>query len=421
MVLGLLVAACGSDDDGNGGPSETGGTPGSGATGGSGGGSGGTSGASGSGGTNTGGSSAVGGSSGSGGSGATGGSSTGGGGASGGTGGTTSATCVALAKGPFEGSDRAVPGQTDRAYDIHVPPGYDCTKPTPVVVVLHPGGHDKADAAKLTCPSDTTEPTNPNAPGCLNAVADQKGFVLVYPNGTKNPLLPNQNVRTFNAGGGENGYTCVSLYACTQKVDELAYFNALLDDVEKLVNVDPKRVFATGFSNGGAMTHKLGCTLANRIAAIASVSGGNQYAANATCAPGRPVPVLHVHGDTDGCWPYLGGNAGCLATGKMVTIPAGPSPVVAPSTIGGWVQRNTCGATPAGSDLPNPVGGDGKVHLDAYGGCAQGADVELYTVQGGGHFWPGGYTYDASLPGVKNKDVNTSELVLDFFSKHAMP
>lgn len=345
----------------------------------------------------------------------------GGGSVGGGVAGGTPSQCARLRAGPFSASNRSVPGVTDRAYDVHVPPGYDCTRPAAVVLALHGGGNNKLAAAKVTCPSDSIEPTDVDAPGCLNAVADQKGYVVVYPNGTKNPIFPNQDLRTFNAGGGTNGYSCVSPYACGQMIDEVAYFNALLDDVGALVNVDPKRVFATGLSNGGAMSHKLACVLSNRIAAVASVAGGNQHAASASCSPPRPVAVLHLHGDTDDCWPYDGGAAGCGATGAMVTIPAVANPQAPPSTIGGWVQRNGCGATPATSALPDLVSGDGTVRRDAYSGCSLGADVELYTVIGGGHFWPGGYTYSTMRTGTKNKDVNASELVLDFFTRHPMP
>jgi polyhydroxybutyrate depolymerase len=407
----LAASACGGSES-----SGSGGSGGSGGSVGGSGGSGGVAGGSGSGG--------VGGASGSGG--VAGGAGSGGVAGSSGSGGVAGGggPCSVLAAGPDD-SERIVPAYDWRAFDLHVPPSYDCNTPTPVVLALHGGGGNKHAAAEITCPGDdpTSPPTDTNGPGCLNAIADQKGFVIVYPNGTKSPFTPKQDFRTFNAGGGQNGYNCTSGFACTSGVDEIAYFNALLDDVATIVNVDPKRVFATGMSNGAAMTHKLACLLSNRIAAIAPVAGGNQYAALEPCTPGRAIPVLHIHGDADNCWPYLGGPQTCLptVTGNFVGIPDQSNLTTGPSSIAGWVTRNGCSPTPTGEDLPDLVAGDGSVHVSHYTGCNDNGDVDFYTVAGGGHFWPGGFSYNPNIAGFKNRDINASEVILDFFAAHPMP
>lgn len=341
--------------------------------------------------------------------------------AAGGAGGGAPAQCSQLAAGPLD-TERAVPSWNDRAYDLHVPPGYDCTQPAAVVLAIHGGGGTKELAAQYTCPGD--DPSNPPqdvfAEGCMNHLADQRNVVVEWPNGNRNPALGEER-RTFDAGGGSDGYCCVSGYACTQGFDEIDYFTKLLDDLESVINVDTKRVYATGMSNGAAMAHVLACEMADRIAAIAPVAVGNQHASLESCNPQRPVPVLQIHGDADPYWPYLGGDVLCILTMQaMVGIPASAAVVTQPSTVGGWLTRNGCGSTSTTQYLPDLVAGDGVVRTDSYPSCNAGADVVLYTIEGGGHTWPGGFSPSAAA-GTVNRDINASEVILDFFAAHPMP
>ena len=128
----------------------------------------------------------------------------------------------------------------------------------------------------------------------LNETADRDGFLAVYPNGSgRNP-----NLLTWNAGN------CCA-YAMRQNVDDVGFVGALLDDLSGFANVDPKRVFATGMSNGGMLAYRLASELSQRIASIASVSGPMGTDA---CRPTRPVSVLHFHGTSDEFAPYAGGR-----------------------------------------------------------------------------------------------------------------
>src|SRR6266850_6544860 len=134
----------------------------------------------------------------------------------------------------------------DRPYIVHLPPSYDGTVPFPVVIDLHGGGGSAEGARAMTCPGG-----NLNDPGCLDRVADCNGFITVYPDGTPDPRAP--SMRTFDAGGGADGYVCVSGVACANKVDDVRYVTDLIDALERDFTIDPARIYLTGLSNGGAM------------------------------------------------------------------------------------------------------------------------------------------------------------------------
>lgn len=301
-------------------------------------------------------------------------------------------------------SEHEVPGWPMRPYLLRIPSGYRSGTPMPVVLLLHGAGPGGARAVvKLTCPDG-----NENNPRCLNGLADQASFVVVYPNGTKDP---HSRVQTWNAGGGKNGYTCISGYACQQQVDDVEYIRAVLDDVERVVTVDRSRVYATGISNGAAMSHRLGCQLSNRIAAIAPVDDGNQFAAVESCQPSHPISVLQFHGTEDPMTPYNGGSKRTFGSkGMTVSIP---------ESTAGWASRNGCQATPTRESLPDVANDDTTVDLQRYEGCRGGAEVVLYTIYGGGHTWPGGYQYmSARFVGRTTRDIDANQIIWEFFKRH---
>jgi polyhydroxybutyrate depolymerase len=277
------------------------------------------------------------------------------------------------------------------------------------VLALHGGGGAAESARRITCPGGDLA-----SAGCMDRVADRKGFAVVYPNGTAGPVLP--NARTWNAGGGSGGWQCVSGYACNQRIDDIAYFDALVDDLLTVLHVDLKRVYATGLSNGAAMSHRLACERANRFAAIAPVAGGNQFSTTASCAPSDPVAVLEIHGTADPCWAYGGGPAACAQTDNQ-------NKIAIPQTVSDWVSRLGCAPTPATTDLPDTDPSDGTLtHVDRYTACNGGAEVAFYRVENGGHTWPGGHQYQtAAMVGPLARDFAANELMLDFFLAHARP
>ena len=165
-----------------------------------------------------------------------------------------------------------------RSYLVHVPPQYDATKPTPVVLIFHGAMTNGAMMVKFCG---------------LNKTADPAGFVAVYPNGVG---LGN-SILFFNAGGVAR--------PMGQSTNDVKFVAELLDDLVKVMNVDTRRVYATGMSNGGMMCYRLAAELSDRIAAIAPVSGTQ---AIEECNPKRPVPVMHFHGTDDKMVPFGGPN-----------------------------------------------------------------------------------------------------------------
>ena len=163
--------------------------------------------------------------------------------------------------------------------------------------------------------------------------------------------------------------------------------------------VDEKRVFSAGFSNGGFLSYRLACELSDKIAAVAPVSGGLRMAASA-CTPKRPVPLLHIHGTGDIVVPYNGGGLGAA------------NPVS--YSIDAFKTKNGCAAGAGKVVLTN-----GDATCTKWDGCTSGADVELCTITGGGHQWPGGDT----LPygGTASPDLDSSETIAAFFEAHPLP
>jgi polyhydroxybutyrate depolymerase len=296
-----------------------------------------------------------------------------------------------------------------RPYIVHLPPSYTGREAVAVVINIHGAGGTKEAARIMSCRNGDL-----NDPGCLDRVADCEGFITVYPDGTSNPMV--RNLRTFNAGGGAGGYACASGYACKEDIDDVSYFTDLIDTLHRHYNIDRARVYLTGFSNGAAMTHRLACELPNRIAAIAPVSAGNQFSTIDYCSPTHGMPVLEIHGTEDRCWQFDGGPQLCGVQGTPGDF------ISTTESTAAWAARNGCDATPIVEDLPDMDPADGTtVTRISYPGCANGADVVLLRINGGGHTWPGG---TPMLPpwivGNVSRELDTSRVMWEFFKAHPM-
>jgi polyhydroxybutyrate depolymerase len=238
---------------------------------------------------------------------------------------------------------------SDRPYGLKVPAGYDANQPVPLVVLLH--GYTANGARQAGYFG-------------LPALADKEGFLLAYPDGTRDRL----GNRFWNATDA-----CCDFFH--SGVDDVAYIDAVIDDVAAKYRVDPARVFVAGHSNGAFMAHRYACDRSARVAAIVTLAG-MQWTDQSHCKPESPVSVLHVHGRQDGTIKYDGG-----------ATPGGAYPG-AVETVGDWAAHDACtgelAATGRKFDLDRTVAADETVE-QAVSGCPAGVGVGLWTIEGGGH------------------------------------
>jgi polyhydroxybutyrate depolymerase len=154
-----------------------------------------------------------------------------------------------------------------RTYRIHIPTSYDKANPIPLLIVLHGGGGIGEGMVKLT-------------QGGFNKLSDKEGFIVVYPDGIE---------KHWN-DGREN----VKYRAHREKIDDIGFISALIEHFEKQYNIDIKRVYATGISNGAMMSFRLGCELSEKMAAIAPVAGSMPENLPTRCSPSRSISVLII-------------------------------------------------------------------------------------------------------------------------------
>lgn len=297
-----------------------------------------------------------------------------------------------------------MPGWTDRAFTLDVPATWDGTSPLPVILLFHGGGGNRGGANRTTCPVGSLD-----SPACLVAQATARGYAVVAPDGTG--ARPLRNVRTWNAGGGRQ-LQCVSGPACKSGVDDLRYFDDLMLELGRAFPVDAKRVYATGISNGGAISHRLACQRPDRIAAIAPVAGANQWADDGDACDAQ-VPIRQIHGTGDPCWAFDGGTAACAQDD-------GAAKTSVATTMAGWAARNGCTGEPvdvprAKRDASDPT----SLTIRTWPNCTTA--TELYIVEGGGHTWPSGWPYlDEDRVGRVSTEIDNADL-LDFFDAHVLP
>ena len=264
----------------------------------------------------------------------------------------------------------AVAGRV-RRFLVHVPKGYLGTD-MPAVLNFHGWGSNAHQQLDLSG---------------MNAIADREGFIVAYPEGTG-------TIAGFNAGGccGE---------ALAGQVDDVAFVRELVAKLDSVFKLDRRRLFATGMSNGGFMAHRLGCEMSDVFAGIAPVAG---VMGMPSCTPSHPVSVLQFHGTAD---PLVGYRSGGLAVFTSVE-----------DTVRDWAKRDRCPGLAAGwaSDSRRVTFERGDVRCETYTGCAQGTEVGLCRIDGGGHTWPGG----PPVPqfGKTTTEISATEAMWSFFVRH---
>ena len=266
----------------------------------------------------------------------------------------------------------------EREYLLHVPKAYDPTRPMPLVISLH---------AAALWPATQMETSQ------WNKAADQHGFIVVYPSGTRMapvPLLPSLPAWPMKSEAG--------------RMENVRFISELIDTLEATYSIDSTRIYVNGISNGGGMAFVLSCTLSDRIAAVGTVAAAQELPWS-WCTDSRPVPMIAFHGTADRIVPYGGGSSPI----SPMLIPS------VPTWVASWARRNGCGPKP----VESAVAAD--VMRAEYTNCSEGAGVVLYTVQGGGHAWPGGKPMPAWLVGPTSSGIDATAEMWAFFRQHRLP
>jgi len=263
---------------------------------------------------------------------------------------------------------------------VHVPIGYSSSKNAALVLNLHGSGTTAADQEAFTA---------------MDGTADSDGFIVAYPQG----LIPDGSGFDWNVPGvalvGGRAVPAGS-------ADDVTFLTTLVHVLEQRYCIDPHRVYATGFSGGARMASQLACDASGTFAAVALVTGLRHPD---PCPVTRPVPILTFHGTADPVDPY-GGHGQAYWTYSV------------PQAAEDWAVSDGCTVPAAPSEA-----GTGYT-VTRYTGCAGGAAVELYTITGEGHEWPGGPILPRRLTrvlGAQSDAVDANSIIWAFFAAHPLP
>lgn len=284
------------------------------------------------------------------------------------------------APGDYRGS--LTHGGRTRLYRLHVPASYRADRPAPLLVALHGGGGSMDYMGR------------DDYYGLLS-LAERTGQVLLLPNGVSR--LRSGKLATWNAGD------CCGT-ARDDQVDDVGYIRAVVERVQGQLNIDARRIRATGMSNGAMMAYRLACELPGVFSAIAAVAGTDN---TRSCTPTQPVSVLHIHARNDSHVLYEGG-AGPDAVDRTLINDFRS----VPDTVARWVERNRC------APAPQRVLEKEGAWCERYAPCAGGAQVQLCVTAAGGHSWPGGHKPRGEAP---TRAIDANELMWDFFSRLDTP
>ncbi len=265
-----------------------------------------------------------------------------------------------------------------RYYRVHVPASYSPQRATAVVLALHGGGGNMDIQAKEAYYHQISQ-------------ADRAGYVVVFPNGYS--ALASGKFATWNAG------RCCG-QARDQDIDDVGFIRALLGHLRRQVNVDPRRIYANGMSNGAMMAYRLACEMSDTFTAIAAVAGTDN---TRDCEPARPVSVLHIHAKDDPLEKFDGG------AGR--DSPAVTDFVAVPDSIAKWVGMNGCAAP------PQRVFEHEGAYCDEYSSCRDDTRIKLCVTPDGGHSWPGGSKPRGN--GRGSSAFSATEMMWAFFESSA--
>jgi polyhydroxybutyrate depolymerase len=326
-----------------------------------------------------------------------------------------------------ETKETVIVNDLDRTYMVRLPRGYDREQKYPVVILLHGTNQDTDDMERLTR---------------FNELADKDSIIAVYPSALHGQwntgIHPEEHHRAVGPGRRRGGYPGGGYpgggypgggyprgggypgggqqrreqgkRAAAAPADDIEFLNQMLDQMAEKFSVDKSRIYATGLSQGGFMAMKVGCSMSDRIAAVAPVAAAMPK--TMICLPSRPVPIVMINGTSDPVVPYGGGTEHNLHL-KTVSVE---------DTAKSWARIDRCSEKPSQSKLQAHQKGGMETRVDTYDGCQQGAQVVSYSVKGGGNAWPGGEQYQVEKQiGKTSQDLNANETIWSFLVTKKLP
>ncbi len=281
-----------------------------------------------------------------------------------------------------------------RSYFVHVPGSYSRAKPMPLVMVFH-GLHMNG---RIMSPLTR-----------FDVLADRKGFIVVYPDGL--------------GGKWQTSYG--------GSPDDVRFVGDMIGQISRTVAIDTRRIYAVGMSNGGYFTERLACEMPDKLAGIAVVAASMMDSTAAHCAATRKVPAMFFIGSQDPLVPSedsehndtlgkLGDAVGLGGLGNLSVPMAKMGGLMTErEAVDFWCRHNQTSPSPYTSNEPDKDSHDGtRVKRETFG--AYNSEVVLYSIQGGGHTWPGAfYSGPADLLGKTCNDIDATELITDFFLRHS--
>lgn len=265
-----------------------------------------------------------------------------------------------------------------RSYRVYVPETVDLDEPNPVIMALH--GFPWVDMAEVTG---------------LNELAEEMGFLAVYPNAWRN--LDWAHACDRCSPSAFNG------------IDDLKFFREMLDKLEREAEIDEERVYVTGFSAGGIMTYRLACALSGRIAGASPVASGMWEWHADRCQQGRQVPILIFGATDDGQFPFEGSDQIPIFEGTATQLPV-------LDIVDFWSEKNGCADAVEQEAVPDAHDDGTTVERWEPAGCD--AETVFYLIRDGGHQWPGGPVEFQTL-GRRTREVDASRLVAEFFLRQS--
>jgi polyhydroxybutyrate depolymerase len=265
-----------------------------------------------------------------------------------------------------------------RSFLLYKPKGYNNAGKLPVVFVSHGGSGNSQGMLSLTD---------------FRPIADREKVLLIYPQGSQNSWNDGRPTDANVAG-----------------VDDVNFFRQMCNYAVSNLSADAARIYATGISNGGFMSARLGCQLSDKIAAIAVVAASMEQGVYNNCNPGNSVPSIFIHGTADIFVPFIGGT---------VSPGAGGTAVSHAQAVSKWNTLNNCSTSPVTTNIADSANDGTTITKREYNNTTNNTQVVSYVVTNGGHTWPQGLQYlSVAIIGKTTQNLNANENIWAFFKKY---